>query len=160
MELSSFYVLLYKYFPSCIFPGFVNVSLLLSSCPLFSEYLDVSMLLASGSVWASGRHGGGSPSETRPLLGAEPSRWWTRSAHLHKGNKIMFACFKILKTLLVVLCLSTMLYMQCILCTLATATGCPLILDTPQTFLSMKYLIHLKYSQCQTISIENLWHLK
>ena len=38
-------------------------------------------------------------------------------------------------------------------------TGCPLILDTPQNFISMKYSIHLKYSKCQTISIENLWHL-
>ena len=32
--------------------------------------------------------------------------------------------------------------------------------DTPQICLSMKYSIHLKYSKCQTISIENLWHLE
>ena len=38
------------------------------------------------------------------------------------------------------------------------STGCPLILDTPQNCLSMKYSIHLKYSK--TISIENLWHLE
>ena len=39
-------------------------------------------------------------------------------------------------------------------------TGCPLILNTPQNFLSIKYSIHPNYSKCQRFSMEIVWHLE